>query len=215
VVAALLLRNGGQTKSGTTPVWLRLAGGVLAFGAIGGAARIAEPLYRAEALRFEHRRAIDKQARGQGNLDRILPPALAAFQETVKIDPTNGQAWADLSYAIGLSWHVTQGNITAIGRRAEQAAREALARSAAVAEFWVFLGIALDMQARQLEAEPCFRRAVDLAPTRAEWRYYLAYHLSARKGREGDALEALETCLALDPTFRQAESLRAKLSPLR
>lgn len=210
VVAALLLRpsvGGGCAAGwGARITALGLGAGVLLLGGLK-----ADPLYRAEALRFDARRSIDKQARGHDTLDRVLPPALAGFQQAVKIDPTNAQAWGDLSYATALSWHLTRGDVMAIGRRAEAAAREALARCEQIAEFRVHQGVALDMQARQTEAGEAFRRAIALAPTRAEWRYYRAYHLSALPGRSEEALRELETCLALDPTFAQAESLRARL----
>ncbi len=212
IVAGLLLR--GRAECGRAAGWgargaaLALGAAVLALGAVK-----ADPLYRAEALRFDARRAIDRQARGKGGtLDRILPSSLIAFQQAVKIDPTNAQAWGDLSYAVALSWHVTRGNVVATGRRAEAAAREALARCPVIAEFWVHQGVALDMQARQAEAEPAFRRALALAPTRAEWHYYFAHHLSARPGRTEEALAAAATCLALDPSYGQAEALRARLT---
>lgn len=212
IVAALLLRDLPAGARGGGLGWrgaaLALGAGVVALGAIK-----ADPLYRAEALRFDARRNIDRQARGKGGtLDSIIPAALTHFQAAVKIDPRNGHAWGDLSYAIALSWHVTRGNVVATGRRAEVAAREALALCPQLAEFWVHQGVALDMQARQTEAEPSFRRAIELGPTRPEWRYYLAYHLSARPGRLAEARAAVETCLTLDPSMAQAEALRVRLA---
>lgn len=216
VAMALLLREAGWRDAGggerrVSPVWARVvafavAGVVLLLGV-----RKADPLYRAEALRFDSRRNIDKLARGHETLGRVLPPALARFQAAVKLDPTNGQAWGDLSYATALSWHLTQGHVQAIGRRAEAAAKEALARCDQIAEFWVHQGVALDMQARQAEAGEAFRRAITLAPTRAEWRYHYAYHLSVFPGRLAEAEQELLTCLSLDPTHAQAEALRVRL----
>lgn len=174
-------------------------------------AQRADALYRAEAARFEWRRKIDRVARGQGTLEEVIPPALAAFQQAVKIDPANGRAWGDLAHAITLSWHITRGNSFAIGRRAEAAAERALALCPLHAEFWVAHGSALDMQGRAAEAEPAFRQALALAPRNPEWHYYLAYHLAPQPGRRHEALAALETCLALDPTNTHAKALRARL----
>ena len=116
--------------------------------------RVAAPLYRAEALRYGPRRAIDKNAAsGEGDLQQIVPRALAAFEEAVKIDPANGQAWGDLAYATVLAWHVNHGDLVAIGQRAEQPADRALALCPVMAEFWVRKGVALDMQARHGESE--------------------------------------------------------------
>lgn len=171
----------------------------------------AEPLYRSEALRFESRRNIDRVARGQGSLPTVIPPALIAFQEAVKIDPQNGRAWSDLAYATALAWHVTRGNAPAIGRRAEAAAARAIAVCPLLAEAWIRQAVALDMQGRAEEAARAFRQAITLAPHTAEWRYYYAHHLSAAPDRKDEALAELGTCLALDPTFAQAKSLRARL----
>lgn len=172
----------------------------------------ADPLYRAEGLRMDWRWKIDKLAQGEGTIDQIVPPALVKFQQAVAIDPRNGQAWGDLSYAMALSWHVTQGNVLAIGRRAEGAARAAISRCAVMAEFWVHLGVALDMQARHDEGEEAFRRALLLAPHSAEWHYYYAHHLSVLPGRRTEALRAVATCLTLDPGNAQAEALRGRLA---
>ncbi len=169
-------------------------------------------LYRAEALRFDERRRIDKVAQGEGMLPAVLPRALARFQEAVKIDPENGDAWGDLAYGTALASHLNASNPAAAGRRAEDAARRALALGAVSAEFWSHLGVALDLQARQGEAEPAFRRAVALAPNNPEFHYMLAHHLAARPGRRAEAHEAVATCLALDPSNAQAKALRARLT---
>lgn len=172
----------------------------------------ADPLYRSEALRFESRRNIDRVAHGQGSLPSVIPPALVAFQEAVKIDPQNGRAWSDLAYATTLAWHVTRGNAPAIGRRAEAAAARAVTLCPVIAEAWIRQAVALDMQGRKEDAARSFRQAITLAPHTAEWRYYYAHHLSATPDRKTEALAELATCLALDPTYTQAKSLRARLS---
>jgi O-antigen ligase len=172
----------------------------------------ADSLYRAEALRFEPRRRIDRVASGHGTLAAVVPAALIDFQAAVKIDPHNGRAWSDLAYATALAWHVTQGNAAAIGRRAEAAAARAIALCPVVAEAWIRQAVALDMQGRREDAARSFQRAISLAPHTAEWRYYYAHHLSATPDRKSDALAELAICLALDPTYAQANSLRARLS---
>jgi len=175
----------------------------------------ADRLYRSEALRYDWRRKIDRLTRGVSDIYEVLPPALASFQEAVKIDPDNGRAWGDLSYAVTLSWHITRGNMAAIGRRAQTAAERSLALCPVAAESWVALGTALDMQAQQDQAGAAFRRALQLAPNTAEWYYYYAHHLGPLPDRKAEALAAVETCLALDPSNAQAKSLRTRLSPSR
>ncbi len=171
----------------------------------------ADAAYRAEALRYQARWKIDRIALGKETIDGVVPRALINLQEAVQIDPTNGRAWGDYSYAVALSWHVTRLNARATGARAEEAARRALRLAPLVAEHWIHLGVASDMQARHDEAEQAFRRALELAPHTAEWHYYYAYHLAARPGRRAEALQSTQTCLDLDPSNTQAESLRARL----
>jgi cytochrome c-type biogenesis protein CcmH/NrfG len=173
----------------------------------------ADRLYRAEALRFEPRRAINRQASsGQGNLDEIVQAALVAFRRAVQVDPRNGQAWSDLSYATALSWHAHRRSGGLMGQLAEQAARRALELCPLNAEFWVRLGVALDMQGRPAEARRSYDRALQLAPHNSEYWYYLAYHLSLARGHEARALEAVAACLSLDPYNRQGLALREQLT---
>ncbi|MBX3735972.1 MAG: O-antigen ligase family protein [Candidatus Didemnitutus sp.] len=213
LVAALVLR---KPEGGDSPgVRSRIGSAVLALGLVSVVVWCAwrgERLYRAEALRFDARWEVDHVALGKGRLADAVPFALLNLQEAVKVDPTNGRAWADLSYVQGLSWHVTRGNAVATGRRAAESAARAIALCPLVAESWVHQGVALDMQGRSAEAEPSFDRAIELAPTVARWRFYRAFHFSIDPGRKSEALAELETCLSLDPYFAQAKALRARLS---
>ncbi len=184
---------------------LAMLGGLLALG-------LADPLYRAEALRYAARKSIDRQAAtGEGDLRQIMPAAAAGFACAVKINPRNGQAWSDLAYATTQSWHVARGDLVALGRQAEPLAENALALCPINAEFWIRKGVALDMQARQTEGEVCFKKALELAPNSGGWWFYYAYHLSVLPGRKTAALQAAETCLALDPSNRGAVTLRQQL----
>ena len=131
------------------------------------------------------------------------------------VDSANGQAWADLAYAMVQNWHVQGGELVTIGQQAELAAERARALCPVNAEFWVRKGVALDMQARQTEGEPCFRRAVELAPNSPTWWYYYAYHLNAFPSRKREALQAVETCLSLDPSNSAAVTLHQQLTARR
>jgi O-antigen ligase len=215
VTLALLLRGSAAPRAFRPS---RLAIGALALPlgvALAASARIAEPLYRSEALRFDWRRKIDKIPLGQGTYDRVIPPALVSFQQAVKVNPANGRAWGDLAYAITLSWYVTRGDLRAIGARAEAAAQRALALCPVAAEFWCHQGVAQDMQGRAVDAGVSFRRALELAPNSPEFHYHYAHHLSALPDRKAEALRAVETCLALDPSNAQAKSLRSRLTGVR
>jgi O-antigen ligase len=216
VLLAIVLRADGPRPLRPAPGRVLLALGLapLLAGIAWSAAR-GDRLYRSEALRFDERRRIDKIAGGEGTLPAVLPRALARFEESVNIDPENGDAWGDLAYGTVLASHLLGSNLAAVGRRAETAARRALALCSVSAEFWSHLGVALDLQARQDAAEPAFRQAVELAPNNPEFHYMLAHHLAARPGRRDEAMAAVATCLALDPSNAQAKSLRDRLAGVR
>ncbi len=212
VIAALLLRDDPALLRTVGAVRARVTGLVFIFVPLFIAGRVASPLYRAEALRYDSRRAIDKYAAtGRGDSAVIIPAALANFKRAVQVDPANGQAWADLSYALAQNWPNCGGDLVALGRRSELAADRALALCAINAEFWVRKGVAVDMQSRLVEAEEYFKRAVELAPHSSIWWYYYAYHLQAFSDRRPQALQAVETCLSLDPTNSAGVALRQQL----
>jgi tetratricopeptide (TPR) repeat protein len=175
--------------------------------------RLAAPHYQAESLRFEARRSIDRYAStGQGNLGEIAATAQSALTRAVRLDPANGQAWADLAYVTVQSWHAGKGSLVTLGRFAELAADEALERCAVDAEFWMRKAVALDIQRGRPETEDCYRRAIALAPhSRTVW-YHYAYYLRAFPLRREEALKAVDICLALDPSYGPANMLRQRLT---
>jgi tetratricopeptide (TPR) repeat protein len=212
VAGAWLLRDEpGLRRAVSVPV-ARGGGLGLTVASLLVAVFIADPLYRGEAVRYAARKAIDRQAAtGEGDLVRIMTAALDGFGQAVKIHPQNGQAWSDFAYATTQSWHVGKGDVVALGRQAEPLARRALALCPLNAEFWIRQGVALDMQARHAEGENSFRQALKLAPNTSLWWYYQAYHLSVFPGRKEEALAAVRTCLALDPSNRAALTLQQQL----
>ncbi len=211
IVLGLLLRDNERL---VRPV-RRSAAGMVALVlpvALVGAGWMAWPLYRAEGLRFHARRTLEQH--GTDSDERLadvlgeVRPKLAA---AVRMDPHNGQAWADLAYATVNSWRIQRLPAIALGRYAELAADRALAECPLIAEFWLRKGVALDLQPGRDGAEECFRRALALAPnSRVAW-YYYAVHLHRFPERAADALKAVDTCLALDPFYRGADSLRKQM----
>ena len=216
IVMAWLLRDEASLTQRVSRVVAGSAGVLLGVVLLGLAFRVGLPLYRAEAIRFEARRSIDRYATSlTGDLAGIAAAARANLSQAVRIDPANGQAWADLAYTIALSARGKDENRVATGRFAELAAGQALELCPINAEFWVRKGVALDLQRGRPEAENCYRRAVELAPNSPAWWYYYACHLQGFSERKDDARAAIETCLALDPYYRGAESLRQQLTTAR
>ncbi len=176
---------------------------------------LALPHYRAEALRYGERRAIDGLAQRMSSLEEereVLIRAREAFARAVTVNPANAQAWSDLAYAHALWARHDPAATGSLGGESEQAARRALALSGVVPEFWCRLGVALDMQGRWAEAGLAFGQALELAPHSATAWYHLAYHLSLYGPTRALARTAASTCLRLDPGHRSAEALRRLLA---
>ena len=169
-------------------------------------------VYHAEALRFRARRVIDDYAaRGVGDLRQIVASAQRDLAWAVGESPANAQAWADLSYAFALQAYLNPAAVVALGVEAERSAREALRRSRDVPEFWLRLGVALDMQARQGEAEPCFTTCLRLAPRAAHFWFSYAHRLASDPRDTSRALAAVAKCLELDPGNAAATGLQQQL----
>ncbi len=203
-----------RTGSGLT----RWGSGFAAVAVIGGGVLWAVPHYRAEALRREARLRLD------GLAGEKLPPAeRRAIATAVRddlaralaIDPANAQAWADRAYAAAALGRDEVRSEQEFGRTAESDARRALALTAAVPEYWVRLGVALDLQGRWFEAGEAFTEALQRAPLNATIWYYLAYHLSLNRVMLPLARAAIATSLRLDPYRAEAESLRQNLAARR
>jgi O-antigen ligase len=173
------------------------------------------PRYRAEATRYGSRRQLDAlraQSAGPQQRKVIAEIARDSLSAAVVLDPLNGQAWADRAYAAAVIAHDNPPQELALGREAEADARRALALSAAVPEFWVRLGVALDMQKRWNDAGPAFAEALRLAPTSARMWFHQAYHLALNPVTQPLARSAVATCLRLDPASTEADSLRRHLA---
>jgi lipoprotein NlpI len=179
------------------------------------------PRFRAEGLREDAHRAIDRVALHHpdtAGYRAALPGARADLAHAVALDPANAQAWADLSYAVSLVPHAEperindQPWIAGLGREAEAAAGRALALTTASGEFFIRRGVARDMQDRWLEGGGDFTKAITLNPTQPRAWYYYAYHLSLNARESGMTEAALAFCLRLDPGNSDGLALRQHLA---
>lgn len=176
------------------------------------------PRYHAEGVRRAARLRIDGLAGGKSTAAErgvVLRTAVADLTRALAIDAANPQTWADRAYAASALGHdeVAQGK--AHGLAAESDARRALARADAVAEFWIRLGVGLDMQGRWGEAGEAFSEALRRAPTNATMWFYQAYHFSLNPITLPLARSAVATSLRLDPYHPEADSLRRNLAERR
>lgn len=195
-----------------------IAGGAVAAGAMIFAAGWGVPHYRAEAEREDARQALDDLARAPSSAAErrvITDHSRERFTRAVAIDPANAQAWADRAYTAAILGHDDPVRESELGRSAEADARRALAYSIAVPEFWLRLGVALDMQGKTKEAGEAFAEAMRLAPVNALTWFYYAYHLSLDRSTWLLAESAVAISLRLDPYRPEADALRKHLTERR
>ncbi len=216
-LAALLVRRiqplDFRLQGASESLGRRAVSAALAIGVIVGAWGFVSPHYRAEALRYPARQAIDQLAAlpVAAYRDKLVGPK-DMLDRALAIDPTNAQAWADASYATSLWGHIEPDRVSELGRDAEKQANAALALSAVIPEFWLRHAVALDMQGQWIEAGASCIKAMDLAPSHALVWYYYAYHLSLDATGLLQARAAVAICLRLDPANAPAQVLRQQLA---
>lgn len=187
----------------------------MALAVAAGAAVWNTPRMRAEGIRYPLRRELDGLARRSASTEErreVARRAQVSFTTAVTLDPANAQAWADRAYATSILGHEDPEREVELGKEAEADARNALRGSTVVSEFWVRLGVALDMQHRWNDAGPSFSEALKLAPIRATSWFYQAYHFALNPVTQPLARSAVATCLRLDPSLREADALRRHLT---
>ncbi len=215
VCAALALprRERGDPRQLASPTRGKRSGYFLATLAVIAVAVPGVTLLRGEALRYRARQRLDRLTiTEEGGREIILARAVADLQRATELVPRHSGAWSDLSFALQLQGWASPARSLEFAKPAEVAARRAVANSAVVPEFWLRLGVALDMQARFPEAQAAFDRARRLGPNRAQVWYYYGYHLSLDPARLAEARQALATCLSLDPGNGAAEALFRRLN---
>jgi hypothetical protein len=173
------------------------------------------PKFRGDELRRASRVTIDEMAKAGSDVSRqgaVLAVVRDSLGKAVRLDPSNAQAWSDKAYAESLLALADPPETASLGAEVCRDAQQAIALSPVVPEFWIRLGTGFDMQARWLDGGPCFDRAIQLAPNRADTWYYEAYHLSLMRNQAGPALSDAELSLRLDPGFLLAQLLRQRLA---
>ncbi len=183
--------------------------------AAAGCIWFVNPLFRAEALRYEAREMIDRLAVREISPSEwrpVLAEVMNRLSRATELDPKNGAMWADVSYATALFAQCEPTQTVELGRKAERSAEQALARSKVVAEFWIRRGVALDLQGRRVEGGAAFVEALKLAPANAVTWYYQAAHLSLDAATRPRAMAAVGVALRLDPGKREAQALRQRLA---
>lgn len=215
VVAALALGAGSEARTREVGRG-RWAWGLVALAAVAGLLPVLQR-QQAEAWYHSAREKIDQASRGAAAPGKEVLPFLqqaeADLRRATARWPGHAGAWSGLALALQFQAYLAPARSGELAGPAEAAARRALAISEVVPEFWLRLGVALDMRGRRADARAAFERALQLAPLSASGWYYYADHLSRDTNAREAALRAIATCLSLDPGNAPAEALRAKLGP--
>lgn len=180
-----------------------------------GAVGWLTPMLRAESIRHDSRARLGLLSREDPESQHtreVAVRAIEALTRAIELNPANAQAWADRAYAATILGRADEAREKELGAAAERDARQALAISKSVPEFHLRLGVALDMQGQWVRAGDAFVAALQLAPVSATVWFYHAYHLALNRVTVPLARAAVATCLRLDPSNREADTLRRYLS---
>ncbi|CAN5565824.1 hypothetical protein BH09GEM1_BH09GEM1_37690 [soil metagenome] len=128
--------------------------------------------------------------------------ATAAFSKAIALDSSYAQAWSGLADAYVLSipneYNVPGLNPDTALRRAESAARRAIALAPELGEAYASLGEILTYRNRYPEAMKAFERGIALSPTYATGHQWYSYALSDYN-RWTEAIAEMESAHRLDP----------------
>jgi eukaryotic-like serine/threonine-protein kinase len=129
-----------------------------------------------------------------------IKKSIDLFQQAIGADPNFALPYSGLadtyniapSYGVGIT--SKQGEVLA-----DEAARKALELDDSLPEAHAARAFALSNLRRWSEAEPEFRRAIELNPNNAAARYFFAFGYLAPQNRMDEALEQYRTAISLDP----------------
>jgi serine/threonine protein kinase/tetratricopeptide (TPR) repeat protein len=135
-----------------------------------------------------------------GRTSEGLKKSIDLFQQAIAADPNYALAYAGLadtynvapSYGIGISWQQAR----LLG---DETARKALDLDNSLPEAHTARAITLCMSWKWSEAEPEFRRALELNPNSAATHYFYGFGFLVQEKRIDEALEQMRTALSLDP----------------
>jgi serine/threonine protein kinase/Tfp pilus assembly protein PilF len=135
-----------------------------------------------------------------GRTPEGLKKSINLFQQAIAADPNYALAYAGLAdtYSVASSYGI---GITARQALllADQASRKALELDDSLPEAHTSRASALAMQWKWGEAEPEFRRALQLNPNSAVTHYFYAFSFLIPEKRIDEALAEFHTALSLDP----------------
>ncbi|HTR23903.1 MAG TPA: protein kinase [Terriglobales bacterium] len=135
-----------------------------------------------------------------GRTNEGLKKSIELFQQAIAADPKYALAYAGLAD----TYNVAPGYETGIGSRqasqlADEATRKALELDPSLSEAHAARGMALTSEFRWSEAEPEFRRAIELNPNNATAHYFYSISYLLPQNRIEQTLAEDRIALSLDP----------------
>jgi serine/threonine-protein kinase len=135
-----------------------------------------------------------------GRTDEGLKKSIDLFQQAIAADPNYALAYAGLAD----TYNVAPGYRAGISSRqgsllADEATRKALELDSSLSEAHAARAMAIATELKWGEAEPEFRRAIELNPNNATAHYFYAISFLMPENRINQALEEFQTALSLDP----------------
>ena len=135
-----------------------------------------------------------------GRTPEGLKKSIELFQQAIAADPNYALAYTGLadtynvapSYGVGITWQQAR-------LLSDEATRKALALDNSLPEAHTARAMLLCMSWKWSEAEPEFRRALELNPNSAVTHYFYAFGFLVEEKRIDDALEQMRVALSLDP----------------
>jgi eukaryotic-like serine/threonine-protein kinase len=135
-----------------------------------------------------------------GRTPEGITKSIELFQRAIAADPNYALAYAGLSdsYAVGSGYGRLIPPKQALPL-ADEASRKAVELDDASSEPHVARGNALSIAWKWSEAEPEYRRAIELNPNNANAHYFYAFNFLMPENRIDEALDQFRIALSLDP----------------
>ncbi|MCC5841535.1 MAG: hypothetical protein JJT96_15580 [Opitutales bacterium] len=137
---------------------------------------------------------------------------MGEFESALGLRPDHAPAWGGLAWSHVNRIHVDDIPVASLAASALSAADRALAIDEKNGLFQFYRAVALGFATAPWEqVEAAFEEAVRLAPNRAQVLTTYAHFLHANGEPRERAIELLDRALAVDPTYRPASDLRARI----
>jgi tetratricopeptide (TPR) repeat protein len=135
-----------------------------------------------------------------GRTQAGLKKSIELFQRAIAADPNYALAYAGLAdtYSVAPSYDIGIGSRTAVALALE-ASKKAVQLGDSLSETHASLAEALAFAWRWSEAEPEFRRALELNPNNASAHYFYGFTLLMPQKRLEESLKEFQVALSLDP----------------